>query len=58
MGEERNWANQENKIIKSLLYLKITKSIKDRIIRDIQTLFETEEEKEVTKESKKRKKQN
>ena len=76
MGKDRNWANQENKILKSLSYRKRTKNklktekleifgnflknkkkkkkekikeyderlIKDKIITDIRTLFEQQEE--------------
>ena len=40
IGEETNYGNQKHKTLENLLYQKRTKKIKDRIIRDILTLFE------------------
>ena len=48
IGEERNSENHEHKTLEILSYQK-KKKIKDRIIRDIWTLFETEEGKEERK---------
>ena len=45
MVEERNWANQENKILKKVFYIR-------------RKLFEAGEEQEKRKESEKKKKQN
>ena len=59
MDQERNYGNQENKILKSLLHQKRTKEkTKDRIIRDILKLSETEEKKKERKKSDKKEKQN
>ena len=55
MGEERSYTNQKNVTLKSLLSQKRKKK-KDGIIRDIQTLFEKEEENIERKESEKKKK--
>ena len=56
MDEERNYGNQENKILKSLLHQKRTKKkTKDRIIRDILKLSETEEKKKKETNQTKRK---
>ena len=52
MGEERSWANQRNKTLKSLLYNK-KKKIKNIIFWDIWTLFEIEQEKEEKRKSEK-----
>ena len=46
---ERTETKQTKKILKSLLYQKIAKQIKDRIIKDIRILFETEEKKKKEK---------
>ena len=59
MGEERNYGYHEKKILKSFLYQKRTKKkTKDRIIRDILKLSETEEEKEEINKSEKKEKEN
>ena len=57
MGQERNWANLNTKQ-KTFYIRREQENIKDRIIRDIWTLFETEEEKEERNESEKKKKEN
>ena len=46
MGQERNYANQKHRRLEILLY---QKKQKIRIITDISTLFEKEEEKEERK---------
>ena len=46
----------KHKTLENLLYHKITKTIKDRIIGDIRTLFPTEEEKKERKKLEKKKK--
>ena len=47
MGQEKNWANKKDKT-KFVLKTK-EKEIKDRIIRDIWTLFKTEKERNYKK---------